>query len=62
MPNGRFNIQAELLSDQNNVPLVVTTYSGTDKTVLSFRTEFAGHNLLREVRSVNDYVLNLNET
>ncbi len=62
MPNGKYNIQAELVSDQNVIPLTVVIFSGKDRTALSFRTDFSGHNLLREVRSVETYVLSLNET
>ena len=62
MPNGKYNIQAELVSDQNAIPLTVVIFSGNDRTALSYRTDFSGHNLLREVRSVENYVLSLNET
>lgn len=62
MPNGKYNIQAELVSDQNVIPLTVVIFSGKDRTALSYRTDFSGHNLLREVRSVENYVLSLNET
>ena len=62
MPNGKYNIQAELVSDQNVIPLTVVIFSGNDRTTLSYRTDFSGHNLLREVRSVENYVLSLNET
>ena len=59
---GRYNIQAELLSDQNNIPLTVVIFKGTDRTSISIRKDYSGHSLLNEVRSVMDYVMALNET
>ncbi len=59
---GRYNFQAELLSDQNNIPLTVVVFKGIDRTSISIRTDYAGHSLLKETKSVIDYVSSLNET
>lgn len=57
----KFNIQAELLSDQNNKPLTVVTFMGLDKTRISHRKEYGGMSLIKEVRSVIEFIENLNE-
>ncbi len=61
-PEGKFNIQAQLLSDQNPVVLTVAIFKGLDRTQIALRTDFSGHCLLHEVQSVLDYVNALNET
>lgn len=60
--NKTFNIQAQILSDQNPCVLAVTVFKGTDKTFMSARTEFSGHSLLKEVQEVIDHTASLNET
>lgn len=59
---GRYNIQGQLLSDQNPAALTVAIFSGLDRTVISHRTEFSGHCLIKEVRDSMNYVESLNET
>ena len=59
---GRFNIQAQILSDQNPAILTVAVFKGRDRTFMSVRKEFSGHSLLIEVRDSLDYVLSLNDT
>lgn len=59
---GRYNIQAQLLSDQNPAILTVAVFKGRDRTFMSVRKEFSGHSLLIEVRDSLDYVLSLNDT
>ncbi len=61
-PDNSFNIQAQLLSDQNPCVLAVTLFKGTDKTFIASRTEFSGHSLLKEVQDLIKYVFCLNET
>ena len=58
---GEFNIQAELLSDQNNVPISVVLFNGVDRTEISVRKQFSGP-LLEQVTKVYDYVDSLNES
>ncbi len=62
LPDGSFSMQAELLSDQNNIPLTVVVFGGTDKTAISFRTDFSGRSLIKEMEQVADLVSSLNET
>ncbi|MGN0099230.1 MAG: RNA-binding domain-containing protein, partial [Candidatus Methanomethylophilaceae archaeon] len=58
---GKYNIQGQLLSDQNPTIIVVAIFSGIDRTVISHRTEFSGCNLLTQVRRSLEYVETLNE-
>lgn len=58
---GTFNIQAELLSDQNAIPLSVVLFNGTDRTDISVRKQFSGP-LLDQLKNVYDYVDSLNES
>ncbi|MGN1044500.1 MAG: RNA-binding domain-containing protein [Candidatus Methanomethylophilaceae archaeon] len=59
---GRFNIQGQLMSDQNPTVISVVIFGGTDRTYISHRTEFSGHCLLRQVTDSLNYVVSLNET
>ena len=59
---GEYNFQAFLLSDQNNIPLTAVVFNGFDRTSLSIRKDYSGHCILSEMKSVQDYVLSLNET
>ena len=58
---GRFNIQAELLSDQNISPLTVFIFSGLDRTTLTYRTDYSGQSLLTEMKGVLDFMRSINE-
>ena len=59
---GKYNIQGQLLSDQNPAILTVAIFSGIDRTVMSHRTEFSNHCLISLVRRTLDYVETMNET
>lgn len=59
---GTFNMQAELLSDENRHPLTVILFKGLDRTSLSYRTDYGGHSILTEMKEVLNYVESLNET
>lgn len=50
--NGNFNINAYLLSDNNEISLKVVTFEGTDKSVMSKRTEYGGKCILVSVSEV----------
>ena len=50
--DGKFNINAYLLSDENEISLKVVTFAGTDKSAMSERTEYAGRCLLESVSEV----------
>ena len=53
---GKFNLMAYLLSDQNNVSIKVVKFEGTDKSTMSERTDFGSQCLLRSVQEVLEYV------
>ncbi len=53
---GKFNLMAYLLSDQNNVSIKVVKFAGTDKSSMSERTDFGSQCLLRSVQEVLEYV------
>jgi len=58
---GKFNIQAELLSDENRCPLTVFIFNGLDRTSLSYRTDYSGQSLLTEMKEVLDFMKSINE-
>lgn len=53
---GKFNLMAYLLSDQNNVSIKVVKFAGIDKSSMSERTDFGSQCLLRSVQDVLEYV------
>jgi len=59
--DGKMNFQAQLLSDQNNIPLTVALFRGTDRTDMTFRKDYGGRSLLTEVNQVLDFVQAQNE-
>ena len=59
--DGKFNMQAELLSDQNKVPLTAVVFNGTDRTAISIRKEFSGRNLIDELEQIEMFAESLNE-
>lgn len=58
---GKFNIQAELLSDENRCPLTVFIFDGMDRTTISYRTDYSGQSLLTEMKEVLDFMKSMNE-
>lgn len=50
--DSRFNMNAYLLSDNNEISLKVVVFDGTDKSVMSRRTEYGGKCLLVSVSEV----------
>ncbi len=60
--NGQFNINAYLLSDNNRTSLKVVAFEGTDKSVMSQRTEYGGRCLLLSVADVMKYFEAINVT
>ena len=60
--DGKYNLQGQILSDQNPAVLAVAIFKGKDRTFMSMRKEFSGHSLLTEAQSVIEYVESLNET
>lgn len=58
---GKFNIQAELLSDENRCPLTVFIFDGMDRTTISYRTDYSEQSLLTEMKEVLDFMKSMNE-
>ncbi|MBO4798517.1 MAG: putative DNA binding domain-containing protein [Candidatus Methanomethylophilaceae archaeon] len=58
----RFNLTAYLLSDQNSIPMQVVEFAGTDRSVISRRTDFGGCSLLKSMDSIAGYVMGYMET
>ncbi len=58
---GNYNIQAHLLSDQNDAQVIVTIFRGIDRTEFSKRRAFSGRSLVEIAGMVIDYVDSLNE-
>lgn len=61
-PDGKYNMMAELLADENNLDIKVVTFDGTNKATMLKRTEYGGKCLLQAVQSVIDYINVINET
>jgi len=59
---GAFNLVAYLMSDQNDVPLQVVVFSGTDKSAISSRTDYGRTSLLIGVGNVLDRIRALQVT
>lgn len=60
--NGKFNMLAELLADENNTSIKVVRFSGLDKTKMLSRNEYGYKCLISAMKEADDYVLSLNET
>lgn len=60
--NGRFNMLAELLADENGTSIKVVRFSGLDKTKMLSRNEYGYKCLISAMQEVGDYVVSLNET
>ena len=58
----KFNVNAYLLSDENNISIKVVVFDGVDKTVMSKRTEYGGKCLLSSVREVLEFFEAINVT
>ncbi len=59
---GKFNLQAELLSDENRFPLTIIVFNGLDRTAVSYRTDYENQSLLTEMNGILNFVKSLNET
>ena len=62
MVNGKFNLLAELLADENNASIKVVRFSGLDKTKMLSRNEYGYKCLVSAMQEANAYVVSLNET
>jgi len=59
---GKFNINAFLLSDNNNISVKVVVFQGTDKSVMSRRTEYGSKCLLLSMSEIAEYFNSINVT
>lgn len=59
--DGRFNLLAQIVSDQNPFHLNVVVFSGTDRSIISVRKDYSNTSLVRETKSVLEYVESLND-
>lgn len=53
---GRFNLTAYLVSDQNRVHIQVVRFNGTDRASVSTRTDFGGGCLIRSMKVVLEHM------
>ncbi len=58
----KFNMNAYLVADKNNVSIKVVTFNGLDKTVMSNRTEYGNKSLLSTVSEVLELFSSINTT
>ncbi len=58
----RFNLNAWILSDDNNILMQIVEFEGRDRTVFSRRTDFGGQCMLMGMRNILDYMRPRNET
>ena len=59
---GKYNINAYLLADENEISIKVVTFAGNDKTVMSSRTEYGRKCLLIALSEVIHYFESINTT
>lgn len=59
---GKFNINAYLLSDNNDISMKVVVFEGKDKSVMSKRTEYGSKCLLLSLDEIAEYFNSLNVT
>ena len=60
--DGKFNMNAYLLSDCNELALKVVVFAGDDKTIMSKRTDYGNRSLLTSINEVLNFFESLNET
>lgn len=60
--NGKYNMLAELLSDNNNASIKVVRFAGIDKTKMISRNEYGYKCLILAMKEASNYVNSLNET
>ncbi len=60
--NGKFNVLAEILSDNNDCSIKVVRFNGVDKSEIISRNEYGYKCLLLSMQQALDYVYSLNET
>ena len=61
-PNGKYNLLADLVSDENGVSLAVCTFKGNNKENYDKRNEYGGRSILESYKDVINYCESLNDT
>ena len=60
--DGKYNLMAFLLADENDISIKVVTFAGKDKTVIIKRNEYGGTCLITAIDKVLGYMESINET
>ena len=60
--DGRYNLMAELLADENNISVNVATFVGNDKSEYLRRNEFGNKCLLLAMEQAKNYIESINQT
>ena len=60
--DGKFNFNAYLMSDENDLSMKVVVFEGKDKSVMSKRTEYGGKCLLKSLSEIAEYFESINTT
>lgn len=60
--NGKHNLMAFLLADENDISIKVVTFAGKDKTNIVKRNEYGGTCIVTAIDKVLDYMESINET
>ena len=60
--DGKYNLMAFLLADENDISIKVVSFAGKDKTDLIKRNEYGGTCLVTAIDKVLDYMESINET
>lgn len=60
--DGKYNMMAFLLADDNDISIKVVTFAGKDKTNLIKRNEYGGTCLVTAIDKVLDYMESINDT
>ena len=60
--DGKYNMMAFLLADENDISIKVVTFAGKDKMDLIKRNEYGGTSLVTAIDKVLDYMGSINET
>ena len=60
--DGKYNLMAFMLADENDISIKVVTFAGKDKTELVKRNEYGGTCLVTAMDKVIDYMESINDT
>ena len=53
---GRFNVTAYLVSDQNKIPMQVVRFNGVDRASMSSRTDFGGQSIIGSMNAIMEHI------